>query len=172
MQHLRRAPRNAERKKSVPRRPQVLRKVQSQSEDDQRSCRQPVETAARQKARRLDGQTGWFHIMAQMLVSSQLASKQASKRESTNSRFLLQFDRESDLTTSSKPHLWVEWADKLENLLIEKDRDRRRKVTEKVTTIQLRLVAEELLKNPKRTSWGWSSLVKAPPSTPINPSGR
>ena len=87
VQHLRRTPRNAERKKSVPRRPPVLRKVQSQSEDDQRSCRQPVETAARQKARRLDRQTGWFHIMAQMLVSS-LLSKQAGEN-STNSQFFI-----------------------------------------------------------------------------------
>ena len=104
-------------------------------------------------------------------VPAKQASKQA-RIQPIHGFFLLQFDRESDLTTSSKPHLWVDWADKLENLLIENDRDRRRKVTEKVTTIQLRLVAEELLKNPKRTSWGWSSLIKAPPSTPINPSGR
>ena len=125
------------------------------------------------RGKRREGLTDEQVTMLVSRLTARQFTKKSSQNRVTNVAFSLQFDQESNLLTSSKPHLWADWADKLQDLLIKRDRERRQAVTNEVTKIVLQQAADQLSKSPrKRCGWGWPKLVVAPPSTPINPLGR
>jgi len=70
-----------------------------------------------------------------------------------------------------KPLVRQAWLNDVEDSLIYEDLNRRKKVCDEITSIQLSLVAKEVEKGEasKRRSWPLAELARPPPSTPTNP---
>jgi len=67
--------------------------------------------------------------------------------------------------------LYQAWLSDIEDSLIDEDLNRRKKVSDEITSIQLSLVARELEKGEasKRRTWPLAEWTRPPPPTPTNP---